>query len=93
MGEKISPLLFALYVNSLENLLCNKNGPAVEPSDSDLACYLKHSVIMYADGTVLVSDTPEGLQLTLNSLCKYCMIWKLKINKSKTKVLIFSKGC
>ena len=38
----------------------------------------------------LISDTPEGLQKALDPLLVYCKKWKLKLNETKTKVLIFS---
>ena len=48
--------------------------------------------LMYADDTVLFSDTPEGLQNLLNSLQLYCNKWKLSVNIDKTKIVIFRRG-
>ena len=45
---------------------------------------------MHADDTVLFSDSASDLQL--NSFCEYCNIWKLKVNSSKSKIIIFSSG-
>ena len=39
-----------------------------------------------------MSETKEDLQMQLNCFSEYCDTWKLKVNTSKTKVLIFSKG-
>ena len=47
---------------------------------------------MYADDTVILSETSEGLQTALNFYSEYCNVWKLKINVSKTKVVVFAKG-
>ena len=41
--------------------------------------------------TVLLSNSSDGLQQALNDLSGYCTEWKLKVNSSKTKVIIFSK--
>lgn len=38
-----------------------------------------------------MSESAEGLQKTLVCFEEYCKKWKLKINTSKTKAVIFSK--
>ena len=38
------------------------------------------------------SDTTEDLQRSLDLLLEYCNRWKLKINVSKTKIMMFRKG-
>ena len=53
--------------------------------------FLKIMVLLYADDTVLLADRKEGLQKALHSLEKYCMYSKLKVNVSKTEVMIFGK--
>ena len=47
---------------------------------------------MYADDTVLISETPEGLQDMLRALKQYTNEWKLHVNTDKTKILIFRNG-
>ena len=49
-------------------------------------------LLMYADDTVILSETSEGLQTALNLYCDYCTVWTLKINVDKTKVVVFTKG-
>ena len=44
---------------------------------------------MYADDLVLLSETASGLQKSLNILENYCDKWKLNVNLSKTKVVVF----
>ena len=41
---------------------------------------------------VIFSETPEGLQLSLNRQQKYCDIWNLTVNGDKTKIMVFRKG-
>jgi hypothetical protein len=41
---------------------------------------------------ILLSESEKGLQSCLDSLSSYCNRWKLKINVTKTKVMVFSKG-
>ena len=41
---------------------------------------------------VFFANTPEELQRGLHLLSQYCKRWKLTINVSKTKFLVFRKG-
>ena len=49
-------------------------------------------MLLYADDIVIFANDAEELQLDLNLLSEYCTSWKLKVNATKTKVLIFRKG-
>ena len=59
-------------------------------SDNVFDNYLK--ILLYADDTVIFSETPEGLQKSLNCLAEYCKCRKLSINAEKTEIVIFSKA-
>ena len=52
----------------------------------------KISSLLYTDDIVLLSNTAEGLQNALNKLGKFCETLNLKINISKTKVMVFNKS-
>ena len=41
--------------------------------------------------TVIMSESAEGLQQALSVFEKYCNLWKLTVNTTKTKIVIFSK--
>ena len=47
---------------------------------------------MYADDTVVLAESKDEMQKSLNTLHEYCEEWKLKINVTKTKIMIFSRG-
>ena len=49
-------------------------------------------LLLFADDAVLVSETPEGLQRSLDSLQEYCDKWNLTVNIEKTKIVVFRKG-
>ena len=85
-GEALSPLLFSIFVNDLENHLINTGCDSV-----DLAM-INLFLLMYADDTVLLSDTAAGLQTMLNSLKDYTVKNKLLVNVDKTKIVIFRNG-
>ena len=96
-GENLSPFLFTVYLNDLEAFFF-KNYPdgGIEcfssEFDDTLYIYLKLFILLYADDTAILSDSAQGLQSALNLYNNYCIRWKLKINISKSKVMVFSKG-
>ena len=53
---------------------------------------MKLFVLLYADDTVILSKTPDKLQIGLDNLYRYSDLWDLRINREKTKILVFSKG-
>ena len=48
--------------------------------------------MLYADDTAIFAETAEQLQEGLNQTKLYCDRWKLELNASKCKVMIFSRG-
>jgi hypothetical protein len=45
--------------------------------------------LLWADDLILISNTPEGLQLQLDNLERYCAIWQMIVNIIKTKFMAF----
>lgn len=45
---------------------------------------------MFADDMLLLSETPEGLQTSIDKFSDYCDDWQLRVNINKTKTMIFS---
>ena len=85
-GEILSPILYSLYVNDFEMHLLKENCTSIEINLINLF------LIMYADDTVLLAETPENLQCILNSLYNYCQEWNLTVNTDKTKIMVFRNG-
>ena len=92
-GENLSPFLFNLYLNDLEAYLHQNKVPGItcETDSDDLYIYLKIFILLYADDTVILSESRTDLQLALNVFGQYCAEWKLTVNTDKTKILIFAK--
>ena len=94
-GENLSPFLFSLYLNDIESFLGNSNVKGAKCVSTELEerlnVYLKLFILLYADDTVLFSESLEDLQLQLNLFYDYCAAWRLKVNISKTKAIIFSR--
>ena len=90
-GDNISPILFSLFLNDLENHLHADNikGIPVECNTDNLYFFFKVYVLLYADDTIIIADNEEALQKSLHSFSKYCNEWKLHVNNDKTKVVVF----
>ena len=85
-GEVLLPILYSLYVNDCEMHFIRSNCPSVEINMNNIF------LLMYADDTVLLAETPQDLQTLLNSLYTYCDEWKLTVNTAKTKIMVFRNG-
>ena len=93
-GENLSPFLFTIFLNDLEQFLGsqNVNGIKCDINSNDIAVFLKLLILLYADDTVLFSDNETDLQHSLVVFEDYCQRWKLNVNTSKTKIVIFGRG-
>ena len=60
-------------------------------SNEDLV-FFKFFVLLYADDTVILAENDRDLQMALDSVHEYCTKYKLTVNTSKTKIMIFSRG-
>ena len=85
-GECLSPFLFAMYINDMEQDLENNGVNGIDVG------MFKLLLLLYADDIVLFGNTSEELQKSLDVLEEYCDRWRLTVNTSKTKILIFRKG-
>jgi hypothetical protein len=85
-GESVSPFLFSLFVNDLEQEFYLKG---INGIDIDM---FKMFILLYADDIAVLSESKEDLQMGLNVMHDYANTWKLTVNTSKTKVMVFHKG-
>ena len=78
-------------MNDLEDFLENHNATGLLSISQDIEnimnVYMNIFVLLYADDTVLMAETPEDLQKQLNIFHDYCLAWKLKVNIDKTKIV------
>ena len=91
-GENLSPLMFSIYLADLNNFLASKctgldylNNIQEELLNDELTTFFKLYLLMYADDTVLLAESPEELQTSLNTMKDYCSMFDLEINIDKTK--------
>ena len=47
---------------------------------------------MFTDDLVLVAESEENLQRSLDRLDSYCEKWSLEVNTAKTKTMVFGSG-
>ncbi len=84
-GCPLSPTLFGLYLDDLEDAMRAKQHLLDAPSLDGL----KLLALLYADDLALVSTSLAGLQAQLDVLYDYARRWGLAVNVDKTKAVIF----
>ena len=90
-GESLSPFLFSIFINDLEEFLSKNGFDYLKISNNETYNFFTLMIVLYADDTAIIADSKENLQRGLNALISYCEMWKLQINTDKTKVTIFEK--
>jgi hypothetical protein len=88
-GCPLSPLLFSLYVDPLEEELLTKD--ATNEIDGDFLSLPRVPVpcLLFADDLVLLSSTRAGILAMLGTLERFSRRTGLTVNRSKTKVVVF----
>ena len=82
-GCPLSPMLFNIYIDDISEIFNEKCDPVIIQD-------IKIHHFLYADDLVLVSTTPEGLQVCLDVLYAFSVRKDLSINLSKSKTMIFN---
>ena len=85
-GENLSPVLFSLFLNGLQNSLVFLGANGIDLQIGTPQQWLKLLIILYADDTLIVSDDEKDFQKALNSFSEYCKTWKLNVNLNKSNV-------
>ena len=85
-GDSLSPTLFNIFVDDIGKYFDTNLTSAVNLNGQ------KMNHLLYADDLLLISESADGLQNSLDSLQKYSTEWKLDVNLKKTKIIIFSKN-
>ena len=84
-----------MFLNDLEDYFKNLAGCPLkiikEILEANLHMFIEILVLLYADDTVIFTESKEGMQSALNIFQSYCDKWKLTVNINKTKVLVLSK--
>ena len=94
-GENLSPVLFAIYLNDFQSFLSERCSGLQDLNsfcDDEFEIYLRLYVLLYADDTIILAESAPDLQNALSGLHDYCDKWELKVNLTKTKIVIFARG-
>lgn len=78
----LSLTLFKIFLNDLEDELSH---------GVYFGGYI-FKLFMYADDLFVLADPPSDLQKNIDQIEKYCYRWGLKLNLSKSKVMVFRNG-
>lgn len=84
-GDNLSPNLFNIFINDITKIFDSSCAPIT------IGSRLINS-LLYADDLLLMSETEEGLQSSMNKVLEYCNEWGLDINFKKSKIMVFNKG-
>lgn len=84
-GCILSPLLFALFMNDINEHL--NGGVCIGPEGKKVTI----KVIMYADDIVIIAESSDMMKMMLNRMYSYLDKNNLQININKTKIMIFNK--
>ena len=87
-GDVCSPVLFSLFINelALEVIQNDRHGA------SFINDYFELFILLLADDVALLLETVIGLQTQLNSLQRASSSLQLKVNMSKSNIVVFRKG-
>ena len=83
-GDSMSPILFNLYINDLLDRF-KENENDIDPVIIETT---RISILIYADDILLLSRSKKGIIKQIKTVQNYCRDNALKINYSKTKIMI-----
>jgi hypothetical protein len=86
-GCMLSPFLFIIYLNKYIQT-CNESCKGIYINED----FQNLNILLYADDMVQCSDMVGRLQHHLNVLSKFCYEYCMKVNLSKTKIMVFRNG-
>ena len=81
-GDSLSPTLFNIYINDIAELFKSQNSCPLTLETSKIGS------LLFADDLLLLSESKEGLQNSIDKLSEYCDKWQLTVNCNKTKTMI-----
>lgn len=81
-GDSISPTLFNVFINDISEIFTTANCDPPKLIDTNIGN------LLFADDLIILSESADGLQNSLNALSGYCNKWQLTVNTKKTKTMV-----
>ena len=81
----MSPLLFNININDLEDFL-KKYNHGISFGNKNI------SNLLFADDVVLIANSAEDLQHLIDGMASFSLQWGLVVNTDKTAIMIFNKA-
>jgi hypothetical protein len=78
--------LFNVFINDITKNFENNKSTPLKLIDSNIGC------LLFADDLLILSETKERLQHSIDNLYNYCDNWRLAIDVNKTKSMIFKQN-
>ena len=91
-GDNISSVLFTIFLYDIKHYISARcqDLQTLNKHIAEFQHYNTYEVIenilLYADDTLLMTESPEDLQMALNNLKDYCDLWQMEVNTQKTKL-------
>jgi hypothetical protein len=85
-GDPLSPLLFGLFIDRLEQWLSERVGDLGVQLGSDLL-----RLLLYADDLTLLASSAHDLQKLLECLQEFCDQYQMHVNVAKCAVVVFGR--
>ncbi|OXA43010.1 RNA-directed DNA polymerase from mobile element jockey [Folsomia candida] len=86
-GCVLSPLLFSLYTADIEQTLKDLQAEGIQ-----ITAQLALHILLYADDMIVMSPSPQGLQMKIRCLTRFFDLLALKVHLDKTKIIVFRRG-
>ena len=90
-GDVLSTILFNIDINDLPRRLLENSRSSDTINDILYLDDTKTSNLLFADDLAIFSLSQEDLQKQISILKQYSNEWRLELNLSKTKIIIFNK--
>ena len=85
-GCVLSPMLFSLFINDLDDDIRSLNTEVCKLYDTYI------NTLLLADDLILLANSKEELQMKIDKLSEFCAKWELVAGLPKTNVMIFGGG-
>ena len=87
-GCMLSPFLFSFFIGELVQMLKDSGceGKFVNEDFTDI------KIVLYADDIATGGDSLGRLQIIINEIERFCDLWGLLLNMTKSKLVVFRRG-